>query len=112
MLVMGTLTLAAAALAWALATLPRHFPPQPYSRRIEFGNHVSRLDDLIFLDIDLENLAADARADLDQMAVDLRVIGVFAISGAPPNAQSNQREHHDHDYDDALRRGFGCAPAL
>ncbi len=74
-------------------------------RRIEFGNHVSGLDDLILLDIDLENLAGDARADLNQMAVDLRVIGVFAISGAPPNAQSNQREHHDYDYDDASAAG-------
>jgi hypothetical protein len=39
------------------------------------------------------------------MAVDLRVVGVFAIGGVPPDANGNQREDYDHNgnHDSAAR---------
>jgi hypothetical protein len=74
-------------------------------RWVQLGDHVARLHHLVLLDVDLGDLARNAGAHLDQVAVDLRVVGVFAIGGAPPEPGGNQHEDRNHDSDDDSAAG-------
>ena len=67
---------------------------------VQLGDHVARLHHLVFFDVDLEHLSTDARADLDQMAVDLRVVGILAVGRVPPEPGRRQRQNdHNGDHD-------------
>ena len=74
--------------------------------RVQLGNRVAGLHHLIFIHVNLGHLACNARADLDQVAVHLRVVGAFAIGRAPPQADGNQRQYHNHGNDDASAAGL------
>ena len=63
--------------------------------RVELGDRVARLHHLVLFHVDLDHLAVDARAHLDQVAVHLRVVGILAVGGAPPDAEGDERHHHD-----------------
>ena len=80
--------------------------------RIELGDRVARLDQLVLFHIDLDDLAGDARADLDQMAVDLRVVSIFAEGGVPPDPDGDQHQDHDHNHDDAPAAGLRLRRSL
>ena len=55
--------------------------------RVELGDRIARLHELVLVHVHFEHLTADARAHLDQVAVHLRVVGVLAVGGAPPDDQ-------------------------
>ena len=76
---------------------------------VQLGNHVASLHHLVLVDIYLGNLATDARADLDQVPVDLRVVGIFAEGGVPPDADGGNHQHRHHDDDDAPAAGLAAA---
>ena len=73
---------------------------------VEVGDRVARLHHLVLFDVDLRNLAADARAHLDQVTVDLRVVGILAVGGAPPDAEGDEHDHHNRCNQDAPAAGL------
>ena len=73
---------------------------------VEVGDRVAGLHHLVLFHVDLGHLAVDARAHLDQVAVDLRVIGILAVGGAPPDAEGNQRHHHNRGHKHAPAAGL------
>ena len=73
--------------------------------RIKIGDGVSGLDLLVLLNVDRQHVAGDARADLEKVAVNLRVVGVLGEGGAPPDAdRDNDKDDEDEDEDAALAR--------
>ena len=62
---------------------------------------------LVLVHIDLGDVAIDARADLDKVAIDGCVVGVFVIGGVPPEEKSADQQHRDESDDDetAARAG-------
>ena len=73
---------------------------------IELGDDVAGLDELVLLDVDLEHLAGDARTYLDEVAVDLGIVSVFAEGGAPPETGGDEREHDEDNDEDAPAPGL------
>ncbi len=64
------------------------------------------LDGLVVVDVDLDDLAGDAGADLVEVAVDLGVVGVFGEGGAPVEEAGADDEQDDDGDDDELAAGF------
>ena len=92
--VMGTLTLAARHWPWRWRARPQRSRRRPDSRCGSSSAMGSPgFDELVLFDVDLDDLAGDARADLNEVAVDLRVVGVFAEGGVPPEAEGDERDH-------------------
>ena len=76
-LVMGTLTVAWMAAACALARLAWACSSGDLIvLGVDLGDGLAGLDLLVVVDVDLDDLAGDARADLIEVAVDLGVVGV------------------------------------
>ncbi len=50
---------------------------------IDLGDDLAGFDLLVVVDIDLDDLTGDPRADLEEVAVDLRVVGAFGEGGVP-----------------------------
>ena len=65
---------------------------------IEIDDRVTPLHHLVLFHVHLGDVAGDARTDLDEVTIDLRVIGVFGVCGAPPDAEGD--EYHDNESDD------------
>ena len=119
MLVMGTLTV-----AWmycglgagevGLGLLER----RPGSRVGSISaSGCAGLDRLVVLDVDLDDLAGDARADLVEIAVHLGVVGVLGEGGAPVEEAGADDEQQDDADDDELaagllRRRFGSVACV
>ena len=75
------------ALQAGLILLHRHFE----ILRIDLRNQGAGLYVLILFDVDLDHLPGNPGADLDQVAIHLRVVGVFVIRGVPPEQQARPR---------------------
>ena len=73
---------------------------------VQLGDGVARINHLVLFHIDLENLPRDARTHLDQVAVDLRVVGVLGEGRMPPKPGGNQHKHDNHDHNDASAVGL------
>ena len=81
---MGTLTLAWIAAACGAGEVGLGlFEGDLVVLGIDLGDGLAGLDLLVVLDVDLDDLAGDAGADLVEVAVDLGVVGVFGEGGAP-----------------------------
>ena len=74
-------------------------------RGVQFGDKVALLYHLVLCHIDLQNLAADARTDLNQVPVDLRVVGILAECPVPPHRDRDRRQNHHHDHNDGPAAG-------
>ena len=61
---------------------------------VELGNRVARLHHLVFYDVDLDHLPRNARADLNQVAIDLGVVSIFAVGRVPPDGYRHRGQHH------------------
>ncbi len=83
---------------------------------IDLGQQLARLHGLVVVHGDLHHLARNARADLVQVAVHLRVVGVFDEGGAPEEeGRAENDQQHDADDDElAVAVGLGgvVGPAL
>ena len=113
-MVIGTFTLAAAALASRagqrrLRVLHRHLVVP----RVQLGDRVARLHQLVLVHIHLDHLARNARADLDQVAVDLRVVGVFGRRwSATRDRAATSTRTTTTTMTMPLRRDCGCATSV
>ena len=73
---------------------------------IDLGDELADFDLLVVVDVDLDDLAGDARADLIEIAVDLGVVGVFGEGGAPVEDARADDEQDDDGDDDELAAGL------
>ena len=69
-------------------------------RGVDLQQRVAGLDRLVFEDVDVRDGSGDARADVADVAVDLRVVGLFEVARVQPVAsdrdrQDPQRQQHD-----------------
>ena len=105
-LVMGTLTVAWMAAACALARLAWACSSGDLIvLGIDLGDGRPDVDLLVVVDVDLDDLAGDAGADLIEIAVDLGVVGVFGEGGAPvEDARADDEEDDDRDDDELAAR--------
>ena len=92
--VIGTLLCAATAVASASASSARALSTRDLVvARIELDEHRAGFDQLVVVDGDLRDGAADARRDLRHMRIDLRIVGRLAAGGQPePDADADDRE--------------------
>ena len=68
---------------------------------VDLGDGITDLHLLVVLDVDLDDLAGDAGADLVEIAVDLCVIGVLGEGGAPvEDACADDKQDDDRDDDE------------
>ena len=73
---------------------------------VDLGDGCTDVHLLVVIDVDLDDLAGDARADLIEVAVDLSVVGVFGKGGAPvEDARADDEKNDDRD-DDEFASGF------
>ncbi len=69
--------------------------------RVEFDQQLAGLDLGVLLHMHGGDGAGDARADLVDVAVYLRIVGVFGEGGAPiPEAGSEHEQEHDGEDED------------
>ena len=89
--VIGTLLRAAMAVASASASSARALSTATcIVARIELHEHGARLDPLVVVDGNLRDGAADARRDLCDRRIHLRIVGRFAPGGQPePHADAD-----------------------
>ncbi len=78
---------------------------------VDLGDQLPLLDLLVVLDIDLDDLADDAGADLIEVAIDLGVVGVLDEGGVPVEEAGADHQQNDDGDDDELaprllRRGL------
>ena len=73
--------------------------------RVELNDGVARLHDLVLFHIDFHDLAGDTRADLNEVAVDLRVVSILAEGGVPPDAEGDEHRHHGRGHKNAPAAG-------
>ncbi len=73
---------------------------------VDLGDELAGLDLLVVVDVDLDDLAGDARADLVEVAVDLGVVGVFGEGGAPVEEGADDDQENDDGDDDELAPRF------
>ena len=66
------------------------------------------MDGLIFLDIDLDDLAGNAGADLVQIPINLRIVRVLGKGGAPVEEAGDDGEQKHDGNDDETPAGFFC----
>ena len=69
---------------------------------VDLGDGIARVDELLLLDVDMDDLAGDTGADLVEVAVHLGVVGVFGEGGAPVEECGANDDHSDDDDDDEL----------
>ena len=67
---------------------------------IKFDERLSRVHDLVVVDVDSTDGTVDARGDRVQMAVDLRVIGVLVAAGVEIVSGSDGDQHEGDDAED------------
>ena len=78
--------------------------------RIELCDDGALGDELVFVHVDLGDLAGDAGADLDEMPVDLGVVGIFR-EGGPPVEIAPGEDENDDDAEDQEPARPGVAGA-
>ena len=73
---------------------------------VDLGDGRTDFHLLVVFHVDLDDLAGDAGADLVEVAVHLRVVGVFGEGGAPVEDARADDEQDDDGDDDELAAGF------
>ena len=78
---------------------------------VDLGDGLADVDALVVFDVDLDDLAGDARADLVEVAVHLCIVRAFGVGGAPvEDARADDKQKNDRDDDKfaarLLRRGL------
>ena len=68
---------------------------------VQLGNQIARLHHLVLFHVHIQHRPVDARTDLDQVAVHLRIVGIFAECRVPPDCDRAHYEKQDHDHDDS-----------
>ena len=81
---------------------------------VDLGQQLARLHGLVVVHGDLHHLARNARADLVEVAVHLRVVGVFDECGAPEEEgrAENDQQHDADDGELAVAVGHGGVVGL
>src|SRR6185437_5336431 len=65
--------------------------------RVKIDDGIATVHFLVFVYIDPGDVPGNARADLGEVTVNLRIVGVFVVGGVPPDAQRDK--HHGRDSD-------------
>ena len=81
---------------------------------VDLGQQLAGLHGLVVVHGDLHHLARDARADLVEVAVHLRVVGVFDEGGAPveEGRAQHEQQHNADDGELAVAVGLGGVVGL
>ncbi len=73
---------------------------------IDLGDDLAGLDLLVVVDVDLDDLAGDARAHLKEVAIDLSVVGALREGRVPVEERADDDEENDDGDDDVFAAGL------